>query len=458
MDHKRTLKTLALVALASIGMASCQTDSEDEYVEPGATVITMYAQSFEDWSNSHLIEMRKKFNSIEDDGIQLDIKLFEDSVYSDALTSARENNAAPDIFMISYGNIYHDLIVPGYGEPLNDLMGEAAIDDILPNVLDMVSYNGQVYAYPQLVEPSTLFFYRKSMFATAGVTSAPSTWSDLLSACSKVLPTLRKGQYCLGLPIGTALGWATYGMQINTTGGLAVNDKWDQCLVDSQGYRDLNGFFYDVYAGGYCPAGNVSPKGYTDIIEGLCEDKLAMTLAGSWSIAEIVNDYPDVLDDIGIAMIPTADGDATKCSATNGGWTYAISSSGSNKAKAATVLKWFLSDDTERTADFFKAACYSKAAVTKSVQAYLSANVTDEYKDMLAIVNEVSSLAEAEPKYLWGISTAVGAMFETMAVKCDSSKGDSFRTSTVNNAISTAVQTINSLISASDYQTNPYLS
>jgi len=457
MDHRKSLKALSLAALAAIGLAGCQTSDDEEYVEPGATVITMYAQSFEDWSNSHLAKMKKQFNSIKDDGIQLDIKLFEDSVYSDALTSARENNASPDIFMISYGNIYHDLIIPNYGEPLDDLMGKSAIDDILPNVKDMVSYKGKVYAYPQLVEPSTLFFYRKSMFAKAGVTSAPSTWTDLLSACSKVLPTLRKGQYCLGLPIGTALGWATYGMQINATGGLAVNEKWDKCLVDSQGYRDLNGFFYDVYAGGYCPAGNVSPKGYTDIVEGLCEDKLAMTLAGSWSIAEIVNDYPDVLSDIGIGMIPTATGDASKCSATNGGWTYAISSGSKNKEKAATVLKWLLSDNAERTADFFKAACYSKAAVTKSVQTYLSANVTDEYKDMLKIVNEVSSLAQAEPKYLWGISTAVGAMFETMAVKCDPAKGATFRTSTINNAISTATQTINSLISASDYQTNPYL-
>lgn len=455
MKQKR-LVALALVGLSVTALASC-TGGSDDYVEEGATTITMYCQSFEDWSNTHLNKIVKEFNSIKDDGIQLDLKLFEDAVYTDALTSSRENNVAPDIFMTSYGNLYHDVISPGYGEPLDDLMGETAINDILSNVKDMVSYKGKVYAYPQLIEPSTLFFYRKSMLTAAGVSSAPTTWTGLLDVCSKVKATLKKGQYTLGLPIGTALGWATYGMQINTTGGLAVNDKWDECLIDSQGYRDLNGFFYDVYAGGYCPAGNVSPKGYNDIIEGLCEDKLAMTFAGSWSLAEVAADYPDVLDDVGVAVIPTQSGDSSKCTATNGGWTYSISSTSKNKEKAATVLKWLLSDSPERTASFFEDARYSKAAVTTSVQNYLSSHVSDEYKDILSVVNSVSSKAKAEPKYLWSISTAAGTMFETMAVKCDSSKGESFRASTIENAITTAKTTITSIINGSDYKTNPYL-
>jgi multiple sugar transport system substrate-binding protein len=453
---KRTILTLGGLTCLSLGLLTSCGDSGD-YVEPGATKITMYCQSFEDWSNTHLSKMVKEFNSIKDDGIQLDVKLFEDSVYTDGLTSARENNSAPDIFMCSYGNLYHDVIEPGYGEPLDDLLGADAINDILPNVKTMVSYKNKVYAYPQLIEPSTVFYYRKSVLSRAGVNSVPTTWDELLKACAKVLPNRKKGQYVLGMPIGTALGWATYGMQINTTGGLAVNDKWDESLVDGDGYRQLNGFFYDIYANNYCPAGNVSPKGYNDIIEGLCEDKLAMTFAGSWSLAEVAADYPDVLDDIGVGVIPTLDGDTSKCSATNGGWTYAISSTSKNKEKAASVLKWFFTEDTERTASFFEDAAYSKAATTTSVQKYLASHVSDEYKDFLTVINKVSANAQAEPKYLWSISTAVGAMFETMAVKCDSSKGDEFRTKTINNAITTADATIKSIISGSGYKTNPYL-
>ncbi|HEY5503822.1 MAG TPA: extracellular solute-binding protein, partial [Sedimentisphaerales bacterium] len=279
------------------------------YVEPGATTITMYAQDFEDWSNAHLDAMVDDFNAIKDDGIQLEVKSFQDEAYTDALKAARENGSAPDIFMTSYGNIYSTAVKPGYAAPLNDLLDQAYYDDIVDSVKNMITFDGTYYSYPQLTEPATVFFYRKDILAEAGVTEVPTTWDELLAACALIKPVLGRGQYTLGMPIGTALGWATYGMQYNTTGGLALNDQWTESLVDSQGYRDLNGFFYDLYANGYLPAGNVSPTGYNDIIDALCEDKLAMTFAGSWSVAEIMNAYPDYQDKIGVAAIPTKDGD-----------------------------------------------------------------------------------------------------------------------------------------------------
>ena len=57
-------------------------------VEEGATVITLYAQSFEQWSNDYLQMRVEEFNQILDDGIQLEVKFFTDSAYNDALMVA----------------------------------------------------------------------------------------------------------------------------------------------------------------------------------------------------------------------------------------------------------------------------------------------------------------------------------------------------------------------------------
>lgn len=71
-------------------------------VEEGATVVTLYAQNFEQWNNEYLEKRVEEFNQILDDGIQLEVKFFTDSAYNDALMVARENGTGLDLYMISY--------------------------------------------------------------------------------------------------------------------------------------------------------------------------------------------------------------------------------------------------------------------------------------------------------------------------------------------------------------------
>jgi len=456
----RSLSKFIVPALFVVALtAGCKSKSKDP-VEEGATIITMYLRNFEDWSNEYMNKRVKEFNSNMEDGIQLSVKFFEDEAYTDAFKVAKENGSAPDIFMCSYGNIYHDVVETGDGVPLNDLIKQEYIDDISDNIKPMVTYSDKVYGYPQLSEPSSIFFYRKSMLNAAGVASAPSTWAELLEACSKIKPTLKRGQYCVGIPIGSALSWSTYGLQYNLTGGLALNDDWTQSRVGTEeGFKDIAGLWYDLYGNGYVPNGAISPKGsYNDIIEGMMMGKVAMTFAGSWSIAEIMHTYNDLANDVGVSVIPTKDGDTSKVTASNGGWTYAISSQSDkeHQQKAAKVIEWLFAESPERTAGFFEAAYYSKAAVTNSVKAYISEHVEDNLKEWTNVINDVASKAIPEATYPWSISVAVGTIFETCGLNADLNKGESYKTSTINNAIKTADDSINAIIHSSSWEGKPF--
>lgn len=447
---------LSLAMACGIGFAFAGCSGGN--VEEGATVITMYLQDFEDWNNEYMEDTAEEFNSIMDDGIQLEVRFFTDDAYTDALKVARENGTAPDIFMTSYGNLYSDTIATGYAAPLNDLLDQTYFDDIVDDVKALVSYEGNYYAYPQLLEPSALLFYRKDYFEEAGLDpdSPPKSWEELFTACEALEGVIGRGQYVLGMPIGTALGWATYGMQYNTTGGVALNDAWTEVLVeDNDEWRALLGFFYDVYAEGYAPAGNVSASGYNDIIDALCQDKLAMTIAGSWSIAEIVDTYSDMIDDIGVAVLPTRSGDQTGTTATNGGWTFSVSSSvdEEHQQKAARVLEYFFCESTERTAGYFEAASYSKVSPQKSVRAYLEENADDSLADWLDVVNTVSAAAKFEPTYEWDISTAVSTMFEYMAINSRPDKAN--REQIITEQISKCISTIETIMARPDFQPNP---
>ena len=454
----RIIKTLIPLIILTPTLFSCGGEKSD--VEAGATTITMYLRNFEDWNNDYMNKRIREFNSNLNDGIQLTAKFFEEEAYTDAFKVAKENGSAPDIFVCSYGNIYHDIVETGDGVALNTLMKKEYIDDISSNIKPMVTYNGNVYGYPQLSEPSSIFFYRKSVLNAAGVTSCPKTWDELLTACAKIKPTLKRGQYCLGIPIGSALSWSTYGLQYNLTGGLALNDDWTECVVNKkEGFKDIAGLWYDLYGNGYVPNGPISPKGsYNDIIEGMMMDKVAMTFAGSWSIAEIMHTYADEANDVGVAVIPTKDGDTSKVTASNGGWTYCISSQSSKEKqeKAAKVLEWMFAEDPERTAGFFETACYSKAAVTESVKTYISEHVDDKLKDWTNIINDVASKAIPEATYPWSISVAVGTIFEECGLNSNLSKGDEYKTTTIQNAINKAQTAIDDIIHSSSWTGKPF--
>lgn len=409
---------LSLILLLNMSlMVGCNKKNYPK--EKGATEIMFYAQDFEDWSNDHLYDMVKEFNSNLEDGIQITMIMYEDAEYTQALKSARDGGYSPEIFMVSYGNLAGE-IKKGYPAPLNDLMPKSALDDIIDYVKEMVCYDDVIYGYPQLTEPSSMLFYRKDMLSTAGVTKDPALWDwqDLISACEKIKPTLKKNQYTIGLPTGLALAWSTIGLQYNTAGHLALNDNWDDCAFtdtinkSTEGYASENEYanvarlWWDLYGGGYVPAGNVSPTGYNDIIEGVCDNKIAMTVAGSWSVAEIMNTYPDYIDKIGIAPLPTKTGNKDGATATNGGWTYAISNNASQdkKEKSAKFINWLLAENPQRTASYFEAAHYSKAAVTKSVNNYIEQNAGDTNLDWRNVINDVAAKAISEPLYSFDVS------------------------------------------------------
>lgn len=447
---KKAISILLLICiLMSVAlMGGC--DSEPAAVEEGATVVTLYAQSFEQWSNDYLQKRVNEFNQNLTDGIQLEVKFFTDSAYNDAITVARENNSGLDLYMISYGNLWGD-VQNGRCEPLNDLLDQSCFDDLTDAAKELVVYDGKYYAYPTLTEASALLFYRKDILEGAGVTEVPKSWDELYAACEKIKPKLNAAQYCLGMPTGQALGWATWGMQYNTTGGLVLDDSWKTVRIEEEGYKELAEFFYTIYKNGYAPSQQLTAKGYNDIIEALCQGKLAMTIAGSWSVAEIMNTYPTVAEKIGVAPLPTFDGNTGGITATNGGWSYAIDAGSKHKEEAAAVIRWMFCESAERTAGYFEAACYSKTAVNKSVQAYIDSHEKTVNQEWLDVITAVSSTARPEPLFPWDITVGVMQMLDTVSIYATSGDFEQL----YSDALPTCINAINSVLSRQDIGENP---
>ena len=151
-----------------------------------------------------------------------------------------------------------------------------------------------------------------------------------------------------------------------------------------------------------------------------------MTTAGSWSVSEIINTYPELKAKIGVAVMPTFDGNQNVTTATNGGWVYVISSDCKHPEKAAEVLKYLVAgEDTTKTEEYFEKAYYSKASPRKSVQQKIEtslANQTTVPAEWISIINEVSSKGVLEPIYSWDISVQIELFLEKCAYADDASQ------------------------------------
>jgi len=448
MNKKLLLSLLTLFALCSFLGCTIPTDlittvPREESIEPGAESITLWTNDFEDWNNALNLSQKMDFNDILNDGIQVNQVFIEVDSFEETIRSARETETVPDIYMISYGNLYKE-IQNGYISDLTSLFPAEEWADLYDSAKTGVMYNGKYYGYPILMEPSTLLFYRKDLLQQyAGTTEIPSTWNEFVALCATIRAGITasstRGVYAFDVPKGVALAWGSWGTQTAATGGLAITEDWSASRLQNSGYTDLANLWQTLYTNRYVP---LSSGDYSEIINDLCLGKLVMATAGSWSIATIATLYPELINNIGVSAMPTFDGNENVATATNGGWVYVISSTCKNPVAAAKVIQFLVGGDGTKSLEYLQAAFFSKSSPRVSVQTQLLNLVQNQTvipAEWISEVTAVASKAPMEPIYAWDISVAVASLLENAALGNDISS----EISKANTAVQTLISSNN---------------
>ena len=147
----------------------------------------------------------------------------------------------------------------------------------------------------------------------------------------------------------------------------------------------------------------------------VANDSAAISFSGSWGIGAIRNDWPEMVDLIGVAAVPTEDGRPFQ--STMGGWTYQIDAKSKHPEAAAEFITWLLASDPSRPAAFFEGARFSKYAVRKSVDQWLIEN-TDAAQDewMQTVARDVIPYGIKEPTYPWEVSAFLLAAMNEVVI------------------------------------------
>lgn len=394
--------------------------------------VTFWQQKFEDYQQKWFTKYVKAFNASQNK-VKVNYVVVPGDVWIQKLKAAQAAGNQPDVATTNYGGIAPG-VLNGQFAPLDSLLPKSAFADVKSNVKSFVTVRGKYYAYPMLVEPSAVLYYRTDLAKKAGldVKNPPKSWPKLI----KWARALNNGSV-KGITIASTapdLGWSSWGLQYNACGQLPISSDWSKAEATKACYEKLLNFYRALYQGGLMPQ---QPKvGYADATP-YGNGEVAMMINGSWAIGQIKTYFPKLLSKTAVAPMASVDGNQKKTTATLGGWTLTVDAKSKNKQAAAEFIRYLLAGDPKIMAGFFKLSGYSKFTVRTSVDKAL-ANDPQAGKDpfMKIIATRIVPFGRQEPKYPWDVSFAMATAIES-AMKGKQS---------VKEALEKANDTINSVI------------
>ena len=224
---------------------------------------------------------------------------------------------------------------------------EFELDQFLTPAVDTGMYRDKMYAMP-VYSDGGLLYYRKDLLDAAGVTEPPQTWDDMMAACDKVkaLPQ--------GANIGCYAGQfdkyegltVNFSEAVQSAGGSVVDESGKPTLTTQEAKDGLN-FLVDARKNGQIPEAAITYKeeeGRRAFQDG------QLIFHRQWpyqyALANATDGSSKVAGKFGVAPLPGKDGPGVS---TLGGHNFAISAFAPNKATALDFIKFFSSEEAQRS-------------------------------------------------------------------------------------------------------------
>ena len=242
--------------------------------------------------------------------------------------------------------------------PLDDQLAKT---DWWPQYVEPVknegTVDGKVYGVSQGVNTNALL-YDKTIFAKANLPDdwKPKTWNDILDA-ARAIKKSDPNVWPLWLLTGTAQG--TQGVvlgALNLMYGSAdpefYNEKDDKWVVDGKGIREVLDFYRTAAAEGLlAPASQIlNANGPGIVAPYLPKHQIGITLGGNY-VPQIWNNvicgpcWPEGVKDIGIAPIPTSQGQAPGIATAFSGWSLVMAKGSAHPDAAWKLINFMFQKD-----------------------------------------------------------------------------------------------------------------
>lgn len=283
------------------------------------------------FSDAESAELKTLVATYEKDHPKVHIKLMRDndSSYYDKLVTQITAGRGPDIVRLEPPKV-SQYAASGFLAPVDGALGPKS--DYFANTLDAATVKGKVYAVPQDVSTLALF-YRKDMFAAAGISAPPATWEELKTDATKLTGS---GKYGIGL-FG---GWGAYEFYpwLWQAGAEVLNSDGTKVAFNSDAGVKALTFWADLQKTAMPPGMATATE--DDVRGPFTNGTLAMFTSGPYMTGILEGDGGLSADKWGVAPLPA---DATSASVL-GGMDLAVLKNSKHQKEAVAFLKWLDSD------------------------------------------------------------------------------------------------------------------
>jgi len=252
-------------------------------------------------------------------GVQVEYTLYNLPELGQALQLAFNSGQAPDVHAIASLNVPTPrLVAEGWFAPIGDYVGEEFVGRFPPGLLleGLHTFDGKLYSFPlfSFRSHATLLWFNKRMMEEAGVDPevGPRTWDEFRSAAAAM--TEAGG--------GRSFGWIQaiqladrLGVQVADLAQLAgapngaaggFDPATGEYIYHTEPFLQAIEFLTSLQADGSLFPASTSLDARTARAR-FAAGAAGMNFDGPWSIGVVNNDYPDFLDQIGVAPAPVPD-------------------------------------------------------------------------------------------------------------------------------------------------------
>ncbi|WCD99581.1 extracellular solute-binding protein [Streptomyces sp. HUAS 31] len=352
-----SLSTLLALTLAAAGtLTACGGGSGSD----PDTVKVSYKQSTDNSikvMDTYLADIKKQFEKA-NPGKKVEfvpIKAPDSEYYTKLQQMLRSPKTAPDLVYEDTFLINSD-ITSGYLKPLDPYLAKWQDWNQFIDTAQAAAKgeDGKTYGVPDGTDTRGLWF-SKDVFKKAGLPAdwQPKTWNDVLDAARTVkekVPGAIPLNVYTGKPVGEAATMQTFEMLLYGTNDGTTDPLYDKSakkwVAGSKGFKDSLSFVETVYKEKLGPevSDALDPNVGTRVRgEWLPKGKLGIALDGSWLPQDWLpgsgHEWPEWSEELGLAAMPTQNGQAPGKVSMSGGWTWSIPAKAGNPDLAFEFIK-----------------------------------------------------------------------------------------------------------------------